>query len=54
MLIIDYKERNYEENSLFDIFESVYELIIFEGIGVALIEESRESITVDTDLESDC
>ena len=38
----------------FGVFESVYEFAKVKGIGVALIEKNRDSITVDTCPESDC
>ena len=36
------------------VFESVYELDKVKGIGVALIEKNRDSITGDTGSDSDC
>ena len=38
----------------FGVFESVYELDKVKGIGVALIEKNRDSITVYTGSDSDC
>ena len=38
----------------FGVFESVYKLVKVKGIGVALIEKNRDSITVDTGSDSDC
>ena len=38
----------------FGVFESVYELVKVKGIGVALIEKNRDSITVETGSNSDC
>ena len=36
------------------VFKSVSELVKVKGIGVALIEKNRDSITVDTGPDSDC
>ena len=47
MAIVDYQPA-------FSVFESFYELVKVKGIGVALIEKNRDSITVDTGPESDC
>ena len=38
----------------FGAFESVYELAKIKGIGVALVEKNRDSITVDTGSDPDC
>ncbi len=38
----------------FCVFESVYKLVKVKGIGVALIEKNRDSITVYTGSDSDC
>ena len=45
--IVDYR-------ASFGVFESVYILVKVKGIGVALIEKNRDSITVDTGSDSDC
>ena len=45
--IVDYRAE-------FGVFESVYELAKVKGIGVALIEKNRDSITVFTGSDSDC
>ena len=45
--IVDYRAAS-------DVFESVCELVKVKGIGVALIEKNRDSITVDTGSDSDC
>ena len=36
------------------VFKSVHESVKVKGIGVALIEKNRDSITVDTGPDSDC
>ena len=38
----------------FGVFESVHELVKVTGIGATLIEKNWDSITVDTDSDSDC
>ena len=38
----------------FGVSESVSESFYAKGISVALIENSRDSVTVDTDPDSDC
>ena len=43
-----------EYRAIFDVFESVYELVKVKGIVVALIEKNRDSITVYTGSDSDC
>ena len=45
--IVDYR-------AAFGVFESVYELVKVKGVGVALFEKNRDSITVDTGSDSDC
>ena len=43
-----------DHRAAFDVFESICELVKVKGIGVALIEKNRDSITVYTGSDSDC
>ena len=47
MAILDYR-------AALGVFERVYEFVKVRKIGMALIKKNRDSITVGTDLESDC
>ena len=47
MAIVDYR-------AAFDVFKIVCELVKVKGIGVALIEKNRDSITVFTGSDSAC